>query len=399
MDLSAYISFAIVMDKPNGVIRLVDTSNYPPSVNVLVKGCFTAITQPDLITVGNSNFASPDIQWNGTSLPPVTYELRPNTSGGFQTGGYSITYQVQAAGYSPTTLIKTFNLNYTKPVAVIISNFDNFTPKLTVQDGTAYAQSGFNLVSVAETWSGVINSVAGTPQNISGSGPIFDLAYLGNYYDASFSVSLSSVFTYTLVAPANWVTIIDSFSLSQVFDSETPPTLVLLLSYLTFLKAQMDAAECDCNTYPTLFARYIKAQAIYSHLKYRGCNNDLAGLSSYVYQLQKIFNNNITPPVNHTLVPIPSYDWGCGGSGGSVAWNNITGKPATVIIQWTVGDAGFPGNGATQLTDSRLSGYNVLILRNNIQEENYTKPLAGSTITFNNALSTEETIYCQSIPL
>lgn len=398
MDLSAYLSLAIILDKPNGQIRLVDNSAYPAGVAVTLKGNFTSIVQPDGISVGNTNFASPDVSWNGAALTQATYELRTNTVGGFQKGGYSITYTVKAPGYDDTTIIKTFNLNYQQPTAVITANLNNFLPNLSVQDSTLYAMSGFNLVGITDVWSAVINNVNGTVQNISGSGLTFSLAYTGLFYDANFNVTLNSTVSWTLINPDNWVTIIDSLSITQSFDSETPPSLVTLLGYMTFLKAQVDAAKCDCNTYPALLANYLLAMAVYTHLRYRGCNADYAGLSSYVYQLQKIFNNNVTPAVVHTDLPIPAYDWGCGGAG-TVSWNNITGKPTTVIIQWTVGDAGFPANGATSITDARLVGFNVWILRNEIQELRYTKALGSGTINFNVALTTGEQVYIQSVPL
>lgn len=387
----------------NGTLTLIDTSNYPGGVPVLVKGCFTVITEPDGISVGNSNFSAPDIQWGGSGLNPANYELRLNTAGSFQTGGYLITYQVQAAGYNPTILTKTFNLAYQRPTPVILPNFDNFTPNLSVSDGTNYTQSGFNLVSLNQTWSALIDSVNGTNQTIGGTGSTFSLAYGGVLYDANYSVSLSSVVTWTLAANP-WVTLIDTITLAaQSFDAETPPSMVTLLSYATFMLAQLNAAICDCNTYPTYLANYLLYMSIYTHLGDRGCNSDFAGLSAYVYQLQAIANNNITPPVAHTDLPIPAYDFNCGGGGGgSTAWTAITGKPATVIIQWTVGTTGstIPNNaGQNSITDARLEGFNVLILRNYAQELNYTKTLGSGTITFGNSFTQGEVIYIQSIPL
>lgn len=398
MDLSAYINFAIVMNT-NGTLVLVDNSNYPAGISPVIKGCFTAILQPDGISVGNSNFSAPDIQWTGSGLNPANYELRLNTAGSFQKGGYSITYQVQAPGYTPTTLIKTFNLAYQRPTLVILPSFNNFTPNLSVSDGSVYAQSGMNLASVTRAWSALIDSVNGTSQTITSSASTFDLAYLGSYYDANYSVSLTSIVTWNLSGTNAWVALVDTIILAaQSFDSETPPSILALLGYATFLLAQVQSSLCDCNTYPILLARYLQYMAVYTHLKDRGCANDFAGLDSYVYLLQKIANNGVTPPVMHTDLPIPAYDFGCGGSG-SVEWNNILNKPSTVIITWTVGDAGFPGNGANVLTDTRLAGYRTLVLRNNIQELNYTKNLADDFLTFANAFSTGEVIYCQSIPL
>lgn len=398
-DLSAYIAINAALDNSTGtpVIRITDVSNYPTGVAAQIAGNVTALAQPDGIVVGNDDFSDPDIYWSGSALVVVTYQLRLNSVQQFQKGGYSITYVVKCPGYDDTTLIQTFNFSYTKPTVVIGNNFDIFTPQLTVSDNTNYDVSGLSLVSVTESWSALINNVNGTNQNISGTGLVFNLNYLGLFYDANYEVTLAAVATWS-IDTAPWVTLLAQVQLTQSFDSETPPSLSSLLSSLTFLKAQMDAAFCDCNTYPRLFANYLLAQAIYSHLKYRGCAGDFAGLYTYVIQLQKIFNNNVTPTPNHTNLPIPPYDFGCGGAG-SISWNDITGKPATVIIEWTVGQVGFPGDGATTITDARLVGYNVLILKNNIQELGFTKPLNSDTITLNTALITDDVMYVQSIPL
>src|ERR1700680_694556 len=116
MDLSQYVNFSVVLDKTNGQIRLVDNSVYPGGVTPTIKGNFTSIVQPDGLSVGNINFSAPDVSWNGSALTGATYELRLNIANQFQKGGYSITYVVKAPGYDDTTLVKTFTLNYTRPV-------------------------------------------------------------------------------------------------------------------------------------------------------------------------------------------------------------------------------------------------------------------------------------------
>lgn len=398
-NLSAYINFNAALDNSTGtpVIRITDVSNYPAGVAAQIAGNITALVQPDGISVGNSNFSSPDIHFVGSALTVAVYPMRLNTIGQFQKGGYLITYVVQCPGYDETTLTKTFNVSYTKPTLVIGNNFDIFTPVLTVSDNTTYSQSGLTLVGVDDEWSALINNVNGTNQNISGTGLVFDLNYLGLYYDANYAVTLQSIATWAVSANP-WVTLLAQVQLTQSFDSETPPSISSLRSSLAFLKAQQDAAFCDCNTYPRLHDQWLSADAIYFELKDRGCANDFAGLYLYVIQLQKIFNNGVTPTPAHTNMPIPAYDFGCAAAG-SISWNDITGKPSTVIIEWTVGQIGFPGDGATAITDSRLIGYNVLILKNNIQELGFTKVLSSDTINLTTPLITDDVMYVQSIPL
>lgn len=403
MDLSAYISIAARLDNSGSTPALVltDTSSYPVGVAPTIAGCFTNITEPDGVSIGNSNFSSPDISWGGTGLNLFSAELRLNAANVFQSGGYTIVYVVRAPGYSDTTLTVTFSLSYTKPVAAMASNFNNLLPALSVQDSSIYVVPGLTYISSTYNWAGLINNVAGSTKNITSSTQVFDLAYGGSYYDAIYSISMSTTVTWSLISNAA-ITIRDVFAAAQNFESETPPSSSSLLGSLTFLKSMLDAAVANCVTFAGLLANYLLAQAVYAHLKWRGCASDFAGLSSYVYQLQKIFNNNVTPVITHTNQIIPAYDFGCSGGSGSSTWASITGKPSTVIVQWVVGAAGFPGNGATTLTDPRFIGFRVAISRNYIQELGYSKPISGAgsdTITFNNALSTSEVLFISTIPL
>jgi hypothetical protein len=337
--------------------------------------------------------------------------LRLDTSNSFQRGGagYTIVYTVRAAGYTDTVLTKTFSIQYTPPPLVITNNFDIFTPALSVQDSTTYTQANENFVSVTRSWSVDIITVSGTMENITGTGQTMDLAWLGSYYDSIYNVSMTVLPQWTLVSYP-FVTLIDDLATAATFYAQIPPTLVALLASLTTLKAQVDAAICDCNTYQVLLARYNLASNIYSQLIYRGQSGSLAGLSTYVFQLEKIFNNNVNPAYVNTNAVIPAYDWGTGGSG-SVAWANITGKPSTITVEWTVGDIGFPGPGATVYTDSRLVNIpsaQVYVYRNGFPQFSsnppdgdtyFTKVTANGFLTFHGALVASEKIIILILPL
>jgi len=310
-----------------------------------------------------------------------------------------VKYVVTAPGYSTTTLIKTFTFNYTAPIQVLAPGFDNFTPKLTVTDATSYGVSGFNLVGTSQSWSAIITTVSGSVQNISGVGNTFDMAFGGSYYDASYDVTLVATVSWQLASASTSVTLIDRFSIEEVFASEIPPTLIQLLTLLTTLKSQYDAAVNNCSTtVDTLQATYTLAESIYEHMIARGQNSMLAGLSDYVYQLQKIFNNGVTPTIPNTGTIIPPYDWGAGGST-TVTWANVQNKPFSTIMSWTVGQGGYPVAGATSATNAGFAGLNVIAFRNNLFEP-ITKPsLASSTVTFSQALAANETLYLLSIAL
>lgn len=410
-DLSQYISVATVLDKSQGtpVWRIIDNSNYPPGVAQTIAGILT-ITQPDGITIANSNFGTPNIFWSSGALVPANMELRLDNAGSFQRGGsgYIIIYTVQAPGYTNTVLTKTFSLSYTPPPLVITNNFDIFTPDLSVQDSTSYTQAALTYVSTTRSWTAAIITVLGTTQNLTGAGQTIDLAYLGSYYDSIYNIGLT-VFPQWTITASPFVTVIDNLATAATFAAQIPPTLAALLVSLTTLKSQVDAAICDCIRYTVLLANYNLASNIYSQLIYRGQSSSLAGLATYVYQLEKIFNNNVTPTYVNTNQVIPAYNWG--GGAGSVSWSAITGKPSTIAIEWVVGAGGFPGPGSTTYTDSRLINIpaaQVNVFRNGLPQFSsnpgdgntyITKVTANNFLTFSTALGAGEEIIILILPL
>lgn len=370
-----------------------------------------SVTQPDNITVANTNFASPDIYWNSGALVPANLELRLDNSNTFQRGGsgYYITYTVRAPGYSDTVLTKVFPLTYTPPSIVISNNFDIFTPQLTVQDDTGYTQTPLDFIAATRSWAANIITVSGTTQAISGTGQVFDLNYLGSYYDSQYNITLTVLPQWRLQGSYNFVTLIDDLVDSVTLYAQIPPTLSALQTSLAVLKTQLDAAVCDCNTYMILFDRYNLASSIYSQLVARGQSGSLAGLNTYIYQLEKIFNNNVNPTYVNTDAVIPAYNWNTGGT--SVTWTNVTGKPSTITIEWTVGDVGFPGIGATTYTNASLANIpasRVYVFRNGVPQfasnppdgdTYYTKITANNFITFSAALGALEKIIILILPL
>jgi hypothetical protein len=398
-DLSQYVDFDIVMDNStsSSFFTLIDVSNYPVGVNATVTGCFTNITQPDGLSIGFNDFNFPQVFWTGTQLTTAQMALRLATNSRFQNGGYSITYEVHATGYSPTVITKVFSLTYNAPTIVMAEGFNNFLPSLQVIDATNYVQPAMTLTALTQAWTAAINNVNGAIQNITGSGPSFDLNFGGQYYDANYSVILNVLSQYRLASPYSWVMLADKYAQADSFDSETPPSLNQLLTDLDTLKSQVDSALNNCNTFSGLAETYQTAMSIYSHFRFRGCANDFSGLADYVLQLEKIFNNGVTPAPNHTNAVIPAYNFGCAGAGGSIDWNNITNKPATTIIAWTVGDVGFPGNGTNTLTDTRLAGMLVRVIRGSVWYFNYTKALGSTVLTVNDAFSTGEYVYIETI--
>lgn len=415
-NLGAYINFSVYLANEGGppFFKLIDTGSYPSGVPVTLTGYFI-VQQPDRLSVQVGSFASPTIYWNSGQLTQPTTELRLNTANSFQNGAYTVQYFIRATGYDDTELTKEFNLNYTRPVQTMVKAFDLFTPNLSVVDATVYGQSGMTLGTTIRNWVGEVISVEGTNQAISGTGASFDLSYAGNYYDSRYNIRLISYLIYTLNSPYDWVNIIDTYQSIATYYAEIPPTLEELLEALTELKYTIDTCicgkKCGCSECETDKANYLLAVSIYIHMVERGRADDLSGLSLYVLQLQKIFNSCVTPNYINTNEIIPAYNWG-GGSGGSVAWDDITGKPSTIRIEWSVGDPGFPGNGASTMTNAGFANVptsRIQVFRNNALQywsdqgagNTYvTKASAATnTISFSAALSTDEEIIIIIMPL
>jgi hypothetical protein len=290
----------------------------------------------------------------------------------------------------------------------MVAAFDNFTPSLKITDATTWGVPGLSFISINESWAGVIRSVAGTNQPIVGAGVTFDLGFNGNYYDAAYDITLTAIATWQLTAPTPVVTVVDKFvPPMETFTAEIPPSLPQLLTGLTTLKSQLDAqnnGNLYGNTvYGNLLNAYNFAVAVYTHLIDRGQIGSLAGLSNYVYQLQLLFNNGVTPTYTNTNTPIPVYNWGVGGGGGSSAWSAITGKPSTIVISWITGQGGFPGAGANSITDARLANIastQILMFRGGVFYTSFTKSsTASTTLNWTDSLAETEGVQIIILPL
>jgi hypothetical protein len=408
MDLSQYINFAAVLTKA-GVspqIVLTDTGSYPAGIPQQLIGWFS-VTQPDGLTVGGSP-TSPNVTWSGTGLTPATFALRLDNANGFQQGTYAIQYSIRVPGYTDTILSRNVYLTYISPVLAMSNTLDEFTPDLKVSDLTGYDQSGWTTVSVTRNWSVLINNVLGTERTITGTTNPFDMNYQGSYYDSLYDITLTATPNYQLQGNT-WVSLIDKLSLEQTLQAEIPPTLTVLQAGLTALKVQLDGLNPNAFNYQAALNNYNLASSIYDNLVRRGSAGDLSGLDTYVWQLQKIFNNNVNPTYVNTNGVIPPYIWPSSG-GGSVAWSAITGKPSTILAEGIVG-TGFLSNGATQYVDARLVGIaaaQILVVRGGIPQANsnlgdgdtyITKNLNDDFLTFVPAVATGEKIKISIAPL
>lgn len=394
-NLNAYIDFGVILQKDPTSSSLIfrDPDDYPAGVDVNLKGYFV-ITQPDNITI-TGNYLTPDIYWNGSELTEPTKELRLRSTGGFQQGTYTFTYNIVAPGYDETTLTKTFDLSYTSPTLTVTDNFDVFTPNLSLTDATDYAQPEMTLLSTDRSWEATIISVEGTNQDISATTQTFDLSYLGSYYDSRYDVSLTVTLFYEPDDPNDWITIEDTIEFEHTYYAFIPPSIIDLLELLTAYKATIDDANCICGpgcvgNCATLKETYSLAVAIYTHIVERGRAGETTGLDAYVIQLQKLLSNCVTPAYTNTNEAIPPYDWGSSSTGAFTFFKQM-------IVGSGVNNA--PADGATTYTDALLIGKRVvvyldsLLMGNNLSDRiSITYNNGTGTITWNSPLAAPQLI-------
>lgn len=360
-NLSAYLNFSVALryDLTTKVIRLTDTSTYPVGVNVGITG-IVSIQQPDGITVTGS-FSTPDVTWDGSALTVAEKELRLATNGQPQNGSYTITYTVRHGSYDDTTLTRVFTIDFSQPELVITKAFNVFTPQIKAIDTTVYDVTGMLLQNVARSWSATIGTVGST----TGSTQEFDISYGGQYYDADYSITLTSTVEWDL-ASYNYVTIFKKISKTVSGSADTPKTLAALRDDLDAFKLELDALINNTEQYDVKNAYYTKASLLFQQMVDRGRNGELTGLEDYYYEIVRQLNDGVSPAYTNTNAIIPAYDWGVGS--GSVTWESVTSKPSSFRIQWVTGDVGFPAAGTSTLSDARLANVKVIYFRNGIQQ-------------------------------
>lgn len=383
------ISFAAVLDKSKSspVLTLVDTGTYAAGIPQALIGWFS-VTQPDGLTIGGS-VTAPNVQWIGGQLTKGIFPLRLDNANNFQQGAYTITYTIQVPGYTNTVLTQVLVLSYAPPVLAMSNTLNLFTPALQVSDLTTYAQTGFNVVSTTINWSVIIQSVLGNNQTITGTANPFDMNYQGGYYDSQYIITLTATPNFQPQG-ASWVNIIDKIVLTQILQAQIPPSLIQLQAGLTALKLSLDATLPSASNYYTLLNNYNLASSIYDNLVRRGSSGDLSGLDTYIFQLVKIFNNNVNPTYVNTNALIPAYVW-ASGTTSSVAWANITGKPSTVLVEGYVGTVMPAGSTYIDARLANVASAQVVVWRNNqVQDDSnlgdgdtyITKSQGNSYITF-----------------
>lgn len=290
---------------------LTDATGTPPSGLV---GIFE-ITQPDGYTrTGNIN--SPDITSAGGSF---SYVLRLASDGRLQCGTYTIKYTALAPGYLSTDFTRSFQFDYQVVSLDLRKEFDVFTPSLSYVDDTVYAVANYTNGGVTRSWSAV-STPTGT---ITGTAQTLSLQFGGEYYDANYTITLTSSILYTHQT-YSWLTIQETISKTVAAYAQTPSSPQEIVEDIHNLKLLWDESVNNCSENKSYRDQFELAQALFKHIIDRVLVQETEGIFEDLQDLIRILNNNQIPAYTPTNLPIPPYDINQFAPGAT--WGNITGN-------------------------------------------------------------------------
>lgn len=283
------------------------------------------ITQPDKYT-RQGNILTPDMAAGVTTF---SIQLRLDSMGLPQCGTYTIVMKVSNAGYDDTTFTRSWVSQYVPVIVNIGEDFDVFTPNLSVRDNTSYSVSNYNNGSVTRAW-----SISSTPTGvITGSGVTQSLIYSGSYYDANYSISLTSSLLYTHQV-YSWFTINETVSKTYSTYAQTPPILLDLVEAISELKTKLDDAINKCLEHAKLKADFEFAQTLFVHIIDKIKVGNLDSIFVDLKDLIAVINGYNIPLYVPTNLPIPAYDLSSYFPG--AIWGSITGTLSNQTDLWTI---------------------------------------------------------------
>jgi hypothetical protein len=315
------MSFGVKFDL-DGIPTLVltDTTTSPP---VGFVGIFS-ITQPDGYT-RTGNISSPDIPSAGSSF---SYVLTLDSTGQVQRGSYTIVFTGAAPGYISTDFTRTFQFQYLPVTLSLTEEFDVFTPKLEYIDSTVYQVANYNNTSVTRAWTAV-STPTGT---ITGNTSTFDVKYLNQYWDAYYTITLSSSTVYTHQV-YTWLTVEETITKSVSTYAETPKTLLQIITLISALKTKVDLAVDTVSNLEQVRDDFEYAQSLLMHIIDKLKVNNLANIDRDLKDLLAVLHNYQIPTYIPTNLPIPPYNWS---AYNTVAWGNITGNIQHQTDLWNI---------------------------------------------------------------
>jgi hypothetical protein len=395
-NLSAYLNCSISLDYIRGKVVLKDTSLYPDGVAAGITG-IVSVKQPDMIAV-EGDWDAPNITFNGSVLTDGEVELRTQADGTPQQGLYTVTYEVDHPDYSPTKIVKTFQLSYVRSEVTIQEYFDVFTPNLSLQDTTNYNAGAFNAPTISRVW----NVSVGTVGTVSGTAQTLDLALNSNYYDAKYTIGLTTELV-MVHSTYSYLTVRDRVFQDTVLTANTPPTFTTLQTYLKEIKAKFDGLESDVKTVSARQS-YEYAESILAHIKSRICKGDTMNLYPQIQDFLNVYYDYTSSLYVNTNLPIATYgyaDVDCGVGGGVLIdaristehinnWNAAFGAIPPDDLEFVVGvTEGAPVADTDTFTSNALVNRRVRLFIGKIPQATisvngdpyYEKPKASDTLT------------------
>lgn len=289
---------------------LTDTTTAPPAGLV---GIFEIIQPDGYVRTGDIN--SPDIPSAGSSF---SFVLTLDASGQVQRGSYSIKYTAAAPSYLSTDFTRTFQFQYAPVSLVMTEQFDVFTPKLEYIDSTAYQVSNYNNTAVTRAW-----TAASTPTGtITGSTATFDVKYTNQYWDANYTITLTSSLVYTHQTYA-WLTVEETITKTVSTYAETPATISQITSLIVLLKNTLESQVDTVSEFAQTREDFTYAQSLFGHIIYRIRLNNTTGIYRDLKDLVAVLRNYQIPTYVPLNAPIGPYDLTPLYPG--AAWGNITG--------------------------------------------------------------------------
>jgi len=196
--------------------------------------------------------------------------------------------------------------------------FDVFTPKLEYIDSTAYQVSNYNNTAVTRAWTAV-STPTGT---ITGSTATFDVKFSNQYWDANYTITLTSSLVYTHQTYA-WLTVEETITKTVSTYAETPATISQITSLIVLLKNTLESQVDTVSEFAQTREDFDYAQTLFTHIIYRIRLNNTTDIYRDLKDLIAVLHNYQIPtyvPLNAPIGPYnltPLYP--------GAAWGNITG--------------------------------------------------------------------------
>jgi len=217
---------------------------------------------------------------------------------------------------------------YEVPVVNLREDFDVFTPRLRYYDDTNYQVSNFNNGAVTRSWAW--SSVPSGAQ--SGSGAYIQLQYNSAYYDAYYTVTLTSSTLYThQVYP--WLTVSETVSKTVNTYAATPPTPLQIVTLISALKTELNRRVDEVLDLQETKNDFEYAEGLFMHIIDKIRVQDLNSVYRDLNDLLAVLHNYQIPTYVPLNIPIQPYNLS---AYNTVSWGSIIGNIQNQTDLWTI---------------------------------------------------------------